>query len=154
MSDAPTAGDDGATDDPTEPTDDPIIGLDTTPYSTLESALPGDRTALNSPPEHWEAVGRRVLASHLDLLLDDLHREVRETAVACRHGGAVTSDHVTRLRDAVEVLELTLEESVVPLTAGAEPWERTPGRVPVGRLREALDLDRSEVRALRELRGD
>lgn len=114
----------------------------------------GNPVKRSIPPEHWEAIGREALA---DLLRD--HRrtvthEIDEAVGAIEYGTPVYEDHVRHLRDAIEILEVSVETRLVPLVDDAEPWERTADRVPYGRMYATLGFEQADVRRLQELRQE
>lgn len=99
------------------------------------------------PPARWEQVGQRALLDLFARAHADLTREFEETIVALEHDRKVTSDHVIRLRAAVEGFERVVEEQLAVLAEGTDPWERSADRLPDHRLYEALGLDPTEVEA-------
>lgn len=140
---------DGATDDPTETSDptDSAAHPRTAEVKTAPDGTPIERT---TPPEQWERIGRRALADVLRHRRDEVEREIQQAVSAIEYGAPVDEDHVRNLRGAIEILELAVEKRLVPLVADLEPWERTVGRIPYGRMYDALETDGDDVRRMKE----
>lgn len=102
--------------------------------------------------ESWETVGREAFSDLLRIQRDAVDRDAGEAISAIEYGASFDEVHVLHLRDAIEALEVTVEERLVPLVDGMDPWERTVGRVPFGRMYDALEIDGDDVNRLVEKR--
>lgn len=78
------------------------------------------------PADPWEDVGRRLLAGELgeaQARLQDALVGLESAAVA---GEEISDDDVREARHALALAERLVEESVVPVAVGVDPWERPP----------------------------
>jgi len=88
----------------------------------------------------WEAIAREAVAEDLRGRSNDVEAALFDLAETFQFGEEPTPDQVLNARRALDQARRVLEDRVVPVVDGVEPWDRPIMCMPYGAVREHYNL--------------